>query len=94
MSGMRRWLTSTALGFVLLSVLVLPPRVSAQNAPTSTCPPPCKPCGNGQTCTACDCKTCPHPPRQGSVTVCRRCCKSPGGAIHCSNFPKCPSVSK
>ena len=94
MSGMRRWLTSTALGFVLLSVLALPLRASAQNAPSSSCPP-CNPCGNGQTCSSCDSKICPPTqPRTGGTTVYRRCCTNKQGATHCSNFPSCPSVSK
>ena len=94
MSGMRSWLTSTAVGFVLLSVLALPPRASAVNAPTSTCPSPCKPCGNGQTCDGCESKVCTTRPRQGTVTVYRRCCKNANGVRHCQNFPSCPTVSK
>jgi len=93
MSGMRRWLTSTALGFVLLSVLALPPRASAQ---TNVCSNSnCKPCGDGQTCSSCDSKICPPTqPRTGGTTVYRRCCTNKQGATHCSNFPSCPSVSK
>ena len=93
MSGMRSWLTSTALGLVLLSVLALPPRASAQ---TNVCSNSnCKPCGNGQTCSSCDSKICPPTqPRTGGTTVHRRCCTNKQGVTHCSNFPSCPSVSK
>ena len=91
MSGMRRWLTSTALGFVLLSVLALPPRASAVNAP-STCTPPCPNCGKSQTCLPCTCKPCPPP--SNKVMVCKRCCRNPGGSQQCSTFPKCPGVSQ